>query len=129
MRKILLALIALLTVTGLPLAFGWIAASHGGWEKAVVLVHIWGGVGFIVVFPLYAWDHIRTNRHWLERTAGVTASGLGQLTVGVLLILSGVLLLAYGSQVWQALRDFHHAFTYFLLVALAGHFLSPKRWE
>jgi hypothetical protein len=129
MRKIVLILIAALTLTGLPIAYGWIASGHGGWEQVTVLAHIWGGVFFIVVFPLYAWDHIGTNRHWLRRVATVTVTGLGQLTVGGLLILSGVLLLLYGDQVWQALRAFHHWITYPLLAALVAHFLSPKWWR
>ena len=129
MRKIVLALIAVLTVTGLPIAYGWIASAHGGWEKITVLAHIWAGVFFLVAFPLYAWDHIGTNRRWLRRVAGVTASGLVQGTAGALLILSGVLLLLYGEQVWLALRGFHHWVTYLLLLALAAHYLSPKRWS
>jgi hypothetical protein len=132
MRKIVLIMIAGLTLTGLPIAYGWIAGTsvasgRGGWEQAGALAHLWGGVFFIVIFPLYAWDHITTNRRWLSRLAGVTVSGLGQLTVGVLLILSGVLLFLYGDQVWRALRVFHHWLTYPLLAALAAHFLSPKR--
>ena len=129
MRKIVLILIAGLTLTGLPLAYGWIVGGHSAGERAVLLAHIWGGVGFLVAFPLYAWDHIGTNRHWLRRVAPVTASGLGQLTLGALLILSGVVLLAYGDQVWPALRAFHHWVTYGLLAALAAHYLSPKRWR
>lgn len=129
MRKIVLIMIAGLTLTGAPIAYGWIAGSHGGWQQAGVLAHLWGGVFFIVIFPLYAWDHIGTNRHWLRRPAWVTVSGLGQLTAGALLLLSGGLLLLYGDQVWRALRVFHHWLTYPLLLALAVHYLSPKRWR
>jgi len=129
MRKILLALTFALTLSGLPIAYAWIASAHGGWEKAIVLAHIWGGVFFIVVFPLYAWDHIGTNKHWLKRFASVTVSGLSQLAVGILLVLSGVLLLLYGDQVWLALRAFHHWITYLLIVALVSHYFSPKRWR
>ncbi len=129
MRKIVLIMVAGLTLTGVPITFGWMAGSHGGWEKAGVLAHIWGGVFFVVIFPLYAWDHIGANRQWLRRFAGVTVSGLTQLTMGALLILSGGLLLLYGDQVWQALRAFHHWLTYPLLTALVAHYLSPKRWR
>ncbi len=129
MRKIVLILIAGLTLTGLPIAYGWIASGHGGWEQGAVLAHIWGGVFFLVAFPLYAWDHIGGHRQWLRRLAAVTVSGLSQLTLGALLIVSGVLLLLYGEQVWRALREFHHWLTYPLLAALATHFLSPKVWR
>lgn len=129
MRKILLLLTFALTVSGLPIAYGWIAGVHGGWEKAIVLAHIWAGLFFLVIFPLYAWDHISTNKHWLRRVAWVTASGLTQLTAGALLALTGAVLLLYGNQVWQALLAFHHWVTYALLAALAAHYLSPKRWR
>ena len=128
MRKILLALIAALTLSGMPIAYGWIAAARGGWEKASVLLHIWGGVFFLVIFPLYAWDHVRANRRWLARLRGMTVSGAVQLAAGALLALSGALLLLYGEQVWRALREFHHWVGYPLLLALAAHFLSPKKW-
>lgn len=129
MRKVVLLLIAGLVLTGLPIAYGWIAVARGGWQQALVLIHTWGGVVFMVAFPLYAWDHVNTNRRWLRRFAAVTVSGLGQLTLGLLLILSGALLLLYGNQVWRALREFHHWIGYPLLAALVAHFFSPKRWR
>jgi hypothetical protein len=126
MRRLVLLTIVVLTATGLPVAFGWLPPPRPGWSKAIVLLHLWGGVFFLVIFPLYAWDHISANRRWLRRLAGVTVSGAVQALSGALLIGSGVLLLLYGDQVWQALRAWHHELTYPLLAALAVHYLSRK---
>ena len=126
MRKALLLLIALLVLTGVPLV--WALAGEGapGWRKALALAHIWGGFFFLVVFPLYAWDHISGHRAWLRIRAWVTVSGLTQLVTGSLLLLSGFVLLIYQSQAWGALRSLHHWLTYALLAALGAHFLARK---
>lgn len=127
MRTILLLLIGWLALTGVALVFGDPLGLPGsGWEKALSLGHIWGGLLFLVIFPMYAWDHVRANRAWLRVLAGVTASGLTQLTAGVLLAVTGLVLLAYGEAAWTLLRDGHHWLTYLLLAALVGHYLSPK---
>ena len=128
MRKIVLFMIAALTLTGMPIAYGWLAASRGGWERAAVLFHLWGGVFFLAIFPLYAWDHVSTHRRWLSRVRQVTASGLVQLVTGALVALSGVVILLYGEHAWRVLRDFHHWVGYPLLLALGAHFLASKKW-
>ena len=127
MRKLILILIAGLTATGVPLVFGALGVGEPGWRKALALAHIWGGFFFLVVFPLYAWDHVRAHRAWLRLWAAVTVTGVTQLTAGALLILTGVVLLLYQSQAWSLLRIVHHGLTYVLLLSIAGHFMSPKR--
>ena len=125
MRKLILLLILLLTVSGVWIVFGT-QGAESGWAKALYLTHIWGGLFFAVVFPMYVWDHVSANRAWLRVAAWVTVSGTGQLASGAVLILSGIVLLLYGDQAWQGLRDLHHWLTYPLLGLLAVHFLSPK---
>lgn len=127
MRKLLLALIAALIATGLPLVWVEVGVAAPGWRKAVALAHIWGGFFFLVIFPLYAWDHVREHRAWLRFLAGVTVTGLTQLSAGILLLLSGFVLLAYQSQAGGSPRMLHHLLTYVLLAALTGHFLSKKQ--
>jgi hypothetical protein len=126
MRRALLLLIAVLVVSGLPLVPIAGGDAAPGWRKALALLHIWGGLFFLVLFPLYAWDHVRANRAWLSRWAWVTGSGVTQLASGSLLLLSGLLLLLYQSQAWTALRTLHHGLTYVLLGALIIHFLARK---
>jgi hypothetical protein len=126
MRKLLLTLIAALAATGLALVPVDVGEGAPGWRKAVALAHIWGGFFFLVIFPLYAWDHVRKHQAWLRFVAGVTVTGVTQLTGGILLLLSGVVLLAYQSQAGGTVRWLHHLLTYLLVAALAGHFLSKK---
>ncbi len=129
MRKLLLILVALLTLSGLLIAYGKLPDPIAGWQKASVLGHTWGGLVFVVVFILYAWDHVGTNRRWLRVWAGLTLSGLLQLTVGVVLILTGLVMLAYAGHIWNALRWLHNVLTYVLIASLTWHWLSPKRWR
>lgn len=126
MRKLLLLLTAALAATGLLLVFVEVGEGAPAWRKAVALGHIWGGFFFLVIFPLYAWDHVRQHRAWLRFVALVTVTGVTQLAAGILLLLTGIVLLAYMSQAGGTVRWLHHVLTYLLLAALAGHFMSKK---
>lgn len=126
MRKIVVAMTVLLTVTGLALVMaGWVGAE---WRDGslVALAHIWGGLFFLVIFPLYAWDHIMAHRNRLRSWGGLSISGVVQSTAAAVIILSGVVLYLYGDQTWNGLRNLHHWPTYPLVAALAAHYLSPK---
>ena len=126
MRKIVIAMTVLLTCSGLLLAFGGAVGLEIGVVKWLSIGHIWGGLFFVVVFPLYAWDHISTNRAMLRRFGPLTLSGLLQTASATVLILTGVVLFLYGTQAWLGLRQWHHWFTYPLVGALTLHFLVPK---
>lgn len=126
MRKIVLLVAGLLAATGLPLTFFSADQLSGGWRKAFSLFHTWAGVLFLVVFALYAWDHISARRRWLRILARVTVSGLTQTAASLVIIASGVVLLLYGDQAWLALRAAHHWLTYLLAASIVLHYLSPK---
>jgi hypothetical protein len=128
-RKIVIVLVALLTVTGLLVGFQSALGLPSGLNRILSLLHLWGGVFFIVMFPLYAWDHIRHNRHWLRVAGGVTGSGVGQTLAAALLIGTGALLLLYGVEAWPTARRLHHWLTYALVASLLLHYLSPKRFR
>lgn len=117
----------LLTVTGVALVLG--AALGYEWRGGSLasLAHIWGGLFFVVIFPLYAWDHIKANRRRLREWSGISVSGAIQTAAALIIILSGILLYLYGDQAWPWLRQLHHWPTYLLAASLAAHFLSPKR--
>ncbi len=129
MRQLVVVATLLLALTGLAVTYALIPVDLSGTRKAVVLAHIWLGVAYLVIFPLYAWDHVRANRHWLGVVRATTISGLVQLTCGTVLLLTGLVLLAYGGAWLLGLRGVHHWLTYPLLAALAWHFLSPKVWK
>ena len=129
MRGIVVSLVAFLTASGLLVAFAarlGLAAWH---TRLLSLAHYWGGLLFLVVFSLYAWDHIRANRHWLRVLAPVSGSGVVQTLSAVLLIVSGLVLMAYGVNTWQVARWLHHGLTYLLAAALVLHYFSPKQWR
>ncbi len=126
MRKIVLILTALLAATGLALTFYAAMGLDPGWRKGLSLAHIWGGVFFLVMFSLYAWDHISANRRWLRRTAPVTFTGVAQAAAAAVIILTGLVLLLYGNVAWPLLRAAHHWLTYLLLASIGLHFLSKK---
>ncbi len=126
MRNIVVGMTIVLSLSGLALWFGAPGDRGVGWAKAVSLAHIWIGSFFLVLFPLYAWDHVSHNRAWLRRFAGVTVSGVVQGLAAVLLVVSGAVLLLYGNQVWVTLRAAHYYLTYPLAAALGVHYLSRK---
>ena len=126
MRRIVLIVIALLTASGLVLAWFAPLEQDAALRKWVSLFHIWVGVFFLVAFTMYAWDHISANRHWLRIAALVTATGVIQTTAALLIILTGVVLLLYGNVAWSALRIVHHWLTYPLALSIALHFWSRK---
>ncbi len=127
MRKIVLGLTALLAATGLILTFFAAAGFGPGWRKAVSLAHIWAGVLFLVMFALYAWDHVSANRHWLRRPAQVTFTGAAQTLAAVVIMLTGIVLLLYGDVTWPLLRGAHHWLTYLLVASILLHIVSRKK--
>ena len=129
MRGIVIGLVVLLSVTGLLVGFGGPLALSHDLTRFLSLVHYWGGLLFLVMFPLYAWDHIRANRRWLVRPRLVTASGALQTLCTALLILSGLVLIAYGREAWALARSLHHWLTYAVGASVALHYLAPKRWR
>jgi len=124
MRTLVVVLALILIATGLWLAF-WPAAKVT--EDYIALWHIWGGFFFVVLFPMYSWDHIMARRKWLGRFRVVTLSGILQLVAAAVLIITGVLIWLYQGQVWQWVLEWHHWLTYVLAAALAGHYLAPKK--
>ena len=126
MRKIVLILVSVLVLSGLPLTYFVPLGQAPDWRKWVSLLHIWGGVLFLAIFSLYAWEHISDNRHWLRRAALTTFTGVTQTASGVLLILTGIVLLLYGNAVWEALRGVHHWLTYLLAASVILHIVSRK---
>ena len=129
MRKLLVAATLILCATGLLIEYVHPPETLAGIQKINSLAHIWVGVAYVVIFPLYTWDHVMKNRRWLKVLRSLTASGLVQLACGIIVLLSGVILLAYGGALLRGLRTTHHWVTYPLVAALAWHYLSPKRWK
>ncbi len=128
MRRIVIGLAAVLTVTGLLLGYGGPLGLLRDVTRALSLAHTWLGLLFLVMFPLYAWDHIRANRHWLTAMRLVTASGLLQTVSAVLLMLTGLVLIVYVREAWPAVRSLHHWLTYVLAGSVGVHYVARKVW-
>lgn len=126
MRKIVLLLTVLLTLSGLVLAWFAPLELDVALRKWFSLFHIWVGVFFLVVFTMYAWDHISANRRWLRIVALVTATGITQTFSALVIILTGIVLLLYGNVAGATLRGLHHWFSYVLAASIALHYFSRK---
>lgn len=126
MRKIVLLLTVVLALSGLVLV--WFAPLNldTALRKWFSLIHIWVGVFYLVIFTMYALDHIRANRRWLRIFALVTATGVTQTFSALLIMLTGIVLLLYGNAAGATLRGLHHWFSYALVGSIALHFLSRK---
>jgi len=126
MRKLVLLVTVLLTLTGLALSFEESLGVSPDWRKWLALAHIWAGLLYLVIFALYAWDHISLNRHWLRVFSAVTVTGVLQTGTAAVIILSGVVLMLYGEVAWPTLLAFHYWLTYVLAASILTHYLSPK---
>ena len=104
-----------------PEIFPWAEES-----TAVSLLHIWAGIFFIVIFPLYSWDHIKGHSDRLRKISLVTATGVLQFFAGMGLIISGIPLLLYSADVLECPRDIHLILTFVLALSLILHKISEK---
>ena len=102
-----------------PEIFPWAEES-----TAVSLLHIWAGIFFIVIFPLYSWDHIKGHSDRLKKISLVTSTGVLQFFTGMGLIVSGIPLLLYGADVLEFPRYIHLILTFVLALSLILHKIS-----
>jgi len=125
MRKLVVLICIFLIISGLLLSFPeWnLLFEH---EELLVLFHIWLGLFFMVIFPMYAWDHIMTHRHRLKSLTPVSFTGGSQLITGIGLILSGLILLLYSSGGLRLASDSHEILTYVLILTLIFHSRSSR---
>ncbi len=120
MRKLTVLICIFLIFSGLLLAYPeWLSlGDHGNFVK---LVHIWLGLIFMVVFPIYSWDHIRSHRQRLKIITWISISGGIQLMTGTGLILTGIILLLYSADALPLPAKFHELLTYVLVGTLILH--------
>ena len=104
-----------------PEIFPWAEES-----TAASLLHIWAGIFFIVIFPIYSWDHIRGHSNRLKKISVVTATGILQFFSGLGLIISGSPLLLYSADVFEFPSDIHLILTFVLALSLILHKISEK---
>ena len=125
MRKLVVLICVFLIISGLLLSFPewnlWLE-----YQELLVLFHIWLGFFFMVVFPMYAWDHIRTHRHQLKTLSLISFTGGGQFFTGIGLIISGLILMLYGSEGLILASNSHELLTYALILTLIFHSRSSR---
>jgi len=125
LRKLIVLSCVFLILSGILLAyprlFPWAEES-----SATSLLHIWAGFFFLVIFPMYSWDHIRGHADRLRERSLVTASGILQFFTGLGLIISGIPLLLYGADVLDFPREIHLLLTFVLAGSLILHKFSRK---
>ena len=125
MRKLVILSCVFLILSGILLAytefFPWAEES-----TAVSLLHIWAGIFFIVIFPLYSWDHIKGHSDRLRKISLVAATGILQFFVGMGLIISGIPLLLYSAEDLDLSSAIHLILTFVLALSLFLHKISKK---
>jgi hypothetical protein len=125
LRKLIVLSCVFLILSGIllayPMLFPWAEES-----SATSLLHIWAGFFFLVIFPMYSWDHIRGHAKRLQKLSLVTASGIIQFCSGLGLIVSGIPLLLYGTDVLDFPREIHLGLTFVLTASLVLHKFSRK---
>ena len=125
MRKLFVLICVFLIISGLFLSFPewnlWLE-----YQELLVLFHIWLGFFFMVVFPMYAWDHIRTHRQRLKTLSLISLTGGVQFLTGIGLIFSGLILVLYGSEGLILASNSHELLTYVLILTLIFHSRSSR---
>jgi len=125
MRKLVVGGGIFLIISGIILHYREVFEMFIGYS-AISTLHIWGGIFFMVIFPMYAWDHIQTHRRRLKKFSWLSASGMIQLGAGIGLILSGLLLLLYGTNQLAFSTEIHFDLTFILTGSVLLHFLIKK---
>jgi len=95
-------------------------------SSAIFLLHIWAGLFFLVIFPIYSWDHIKGHVKRLRKVSLLTSSGIIQLITGFGLIISGIILLIFDNNVFELPQIIHLVLTFILPVSLILHKFSKK---
>ena len=125
MRKLIVLICVFLIISGLLLSFPewnlWLE-----YQELLVLFHIWLGFFFMVFFPMYAWDHIRTHRQRLKTLSLISLTGGVQFLTGFGLIFSGLILMLYGSEGLILASNSHELLTYALILTLIFHSRSSR---
>ena len=120
MRKLTVLICIFLIFSGLLLAYPeWLSLEDHG--KIAELFHIWLGLIFMVVFPIYSWDHIRSHRQRLKIISRISISGGIQLMTGTGLIVTGIILLLYSADALPLPTEIHELLTYALVGTLILH--------
>ena len=125
MRKLTVLISILLIFSGLLITYPSLY-PFGDYKKLLLLIHIWLGCFFLVIFPMYAWDHIKTNKKYLKTFNMKSISGASQFFVGLILILSGIVLLLYNSNSLIISRYIHEIFTYLIVLTFIIHSISKR---
>lgn len=97
MRKIVILSTVFLALSGIGLHYRGVTEALTGYSILYTL-HIWVGIFFIVIFPMYSWDHIKNHQRRLKNMTWVSTSGTIQFVSGMGLILTGIILLLYGGE-------------------------------
>ena len=103
MRRLVIASSCFLVVTGLILTW----QDHLPIDEEdlfISLLHIWVGFFFIVIFPMYAIDHLNTHRRKLRKFSWTLLSGSLQLISGIGLVISGIIYF-FGAMNWNSLSQ------------------------
>ncbi len=125
MRKLVVGGVIFLVISGIILHYREVFQIFTGYS-AISALHIWAGIFFMVIFPMYAWDHIQTHRRRLKKFSWISASGVIQLGAGIGLILSGIILLLYGTNQLAFSTELHFDLTFILTGSLFLHFFIKK---
>jgi hypothetical protein len=124
MRRLVIASACFLVVTGLVLT--WQDSLPIDEEDLFIsLLHIWVGFLFIVIFPMYAIDHLNTHRSRLGKFSWTLLSGSLQLISGIGLVISGLVILLWGNEL-KIPVTVHYLLTFTLSAGLIAHWRIPK---
>ena len=128
MRKLILVIIIFLSFSGFSISlFDFYFLNRSSIDNQIFvwlfsIGHIWAGLVFIVLFPMYVFDHLKYKKPYLKLIKFRTLTGYIQLLSGIILIFSGILLLLYGENSWNVAKQAHFILTFIFLISITSHY-------
>ncbi|MDX2471018.1 MAG: hypothetical protein QNL04_10630 [SAR324 cluster bacterium] len=124
MKRVIQGLTVLLALSGFlltPIAFVG--------NELITWVHLILGFFYTVIFLLFSYDHIIETKRDLKKATTMNLTGLIQLTLGSIVLITGFWIYLTGSTRLGIVSEAHLAATILFLASLALHFSKKKKQD
>ena len=122
MKKIIKISSFVLIVSGIILSFSLLRE-----QNLLIWLHILLGFAYSVIFLLFSFDHIKTNRKKLDSINRNAIAGILQIIFGIVVLISGFIIYLHGISVISPWTEIHFWSTICFLCSSAIHFFFNSK--